>query len=52
MMCVPLLGLDGEPMGVINLDTQNVLSRFNKDDSICCWRSPGRRRFRTKAPAC
>ena len=32
MMCVPLLGLDGEPMGVINLDTQNVLSRFTKDD--------------------
>lgn len=32
MMCVPLLALDGEPMGVINLDTQNVLSRFNKDD--------------------
>jgi phosphoserine phosphatase RsbU/P len=32
MMCVPLLQLDGEPMGVINLDTQNVLSRFTKDD--------------------
>jgi sigma-B regulation protein RsbU (phosphoserine phosphatase) len=32
MMCVPLLGLDGDPMGVINLDTQNVLSRFTKDD--------------------
>jgi sigma-B regulation protein RsbU (phosphoserine phosphatase) len=32
MMCVPLLGLDGTPMGVINLDTQNVLSRFTKDD--------------------
>jgi phosphoserine phosphatase RsbU/P len=32
MMCVPLLALDGGPMGVINLDTQNVLSRFNKDD--------------------
>ncbi len=32
MMCVPLLALDGTPMGVINLDTQNVLSRFNKDD--------------------
>jgi serine phosphatase RsbU (regulator of sigma subunit)/pSer/pThr/pTyr-binding forkhead associated (FHA) protein len=32
MMCVPLLGLDGEPMGLINLDTQNVLSRFNKED--------------------
>jgi serine phosphatase RsbU (regulator of sigma subunit) len=32
MMCVPLLGIGGEPMGIINLDTQNVLSRFNKDD--------------------
>jgi phosphoserine phosphatase RsbU/P len=32
MMCVPLLGLDGEPMGAINLDTQNVLSRFTKED--------------------
>jgi sigma-B regulation protein RsbU (phosphoserine phosphatase) len=32
MMCVPLLGLDGAAMGVINLDTQNVLSRFTKDD--------------------
>ena len=32
MMCVPLLGLDGDAMGVINLDTQNVLSRFTKDD--------------------
>jgi len=32
MMCVPLLGLDGNPMGIINLDTQNVLSRFTKDD--------------------
>ena len=32
MMCVPLLGLEGEPMGLINLDTQNVLSRFTKDD--------------------
>ncbi len=32
MMCVPLLGLEGEPMGVINLDTQDVLSRFTRDD--------------------
>jgi serine phosphatase RsbU (regulator of sigma subunit) len=32
MMCVPLLGLDGEPMGAINIDTQNVLSRFTKED--------------------
>lgn len=32
MMCVPLLQLDGEPMGVINIDTQNPLSQFRKDD--------------------
>lgn len=32
MMCVPLLTLEGEPMGIINLDTQDVLSRFTKDD--------------------
>jgi len=32
MMCAPLLGLDGEPMGLINLDTQNELSRFHKQD--------------------
>ncbi len=32
MMCVPLLSLDGEPMGVINIDTQNPLAQFRKDD--------------------
>lgn len=32
MMCVPLLGLDGEPVGVIDLDTQNPLKQFKKDD--------------------
>jgi len=32
MMCVPLLGLDGEPLGVINIDTQNPLKQFQKDD--------------------
>lgn len=32
VMCVPLLGLDGEPMGVINIDTQNPLNRFTTDD--------------------
>ncbi|MCH8827999.1 MAG: SpoIIE family protein phosphatase [Planctomycetes bacterium] len=32
MMCVPMLGLDGEPMGVINLDTQNPVNQFKKDD--------------------
>lgn len=32
MMCVPMLGLNGEPMGVINIDTQNPLTQFKKDD--------------------
>ncbi|GAB4138563.1 MAG: SpoIIE family protein phosphatase [Planctomycetaceae bacterium] len=32
MMCAPMIGLDGEPMGVINLDTQNPLNRFQKED--------------------
>ncbi len=32
MMCVPLLGLDGEPLGIINIDTQNPLKQFREDD--------------------
>ncbi len=32
MMCVPLLGLDGEPMGVINIDTQNPFNQFQNED--------------------
>ncbi len=32
MMCVPMIGLDGEPMGVINIDTQNPLSQFRNED--------------------
>lgn len=32
MMCVPLLSLAGEPLGVINIDTQNPLAQFKKDD--------------------
>lgn len=32
MMCVPLMGLDGEPLGLINIDTQNPLKQFQKDD--------------------
>lgn len=32
MMCVPILDLQGEPMGVINLDTQNPISQFKQDD--------------------
>jgi sigma-B regulation protein RsbU (phosphoserine phosphatase) len=32
MMCVPLLDLQGEPFGIINLDTQNPLKRFTDED--------------------
>lgn len=32
MMCVPLLSLDGEPLGIINIDTQNPLTQFREDD--------------------
>ncbi len=32
MMCVPLLGLSGDAMGAINIDTQNPLAQFRKDD--------------------
>jgi len=32
MMCVPLLRLDGEPLGVLSIDSQNPLGRFTRDD--------------------
>ncbi len=32
MMCAPLLGLDGEPYGIISIDSQNPLGQFTKDD--------------------
>ena len=32
MMCVPMLSLAGEPLGVINIDTQNPLAQFKKED--------------------
>ncbi len=32
MMCVPLLSLDGEPVGVISIDTQNPFNQFKEDD--------------------
>jgi sigma-B regulation protein RsbU (phosphoserine phosphatase) len=32
MMCVPLLSLSGEPMGVINIDTQNAFNQFRTED--------------------
>ncbi|REJ89282.1 MAG: FHA domain-containing protein [Planctomycetota bacterium] len=32
MMCVPMLSLEGEPTGVINIDTQNPMAQFKPDD--------------------
>ena len=32
MMCVPLLGLDGEPVGIINIDTSNPINQFKEED--------------------
>lgn len=32
VMCVPMIGLEGEVTGVINLDTQNPLAQFKPDD--------------------
>lgn len=32
MMCVPLLGLDGNPLGVLSIDSQNPLGQFGQDD--------------------
>ncbi len=32
MMCAPLLSLSNEPLGVINIDTQNPLAQFKKED--------------------
>ncbi|SFI19905.1 SpoIIE family protein phosphatase [Planctomicrobium piriforme] len=32
MMCVPMLDLQGEPIGIINIDTQNPLTQFRNDD--------------------
>lgn len=32
MMCVPLLSLAGEPMGLISIDSQNPLGQFTNDD--------------------
>jgi serine phosphatase RsbU (regulator of sigma subunit) len=32
MMCVPLLGLDGEPTGVLSIDSQNPLGQFSNED--------------------
>ena len=32
MMCVPMLSTEGQPMGVINIDTQNPFNQFQSDD--------------------
>lgn len=32
MMCVPMLSLAGEPMGIINIDTQNAFNQFRPED--------------------
>ncbi len=32
MMCVPLLGLDGEVVGIVSIDSQNTLGQFSQDD--------------------
>ncbi len=32
MMCVPMLGLDGEPRGIISIDSQSPLGQFKKED--------------------
>jgi serine phosphatase RsbU (regulator of sigma subunit) len=32
MMCVPMLSGSGEPMGIINIDTQNAFNQFKADD--------------------
>ena len=32
MMCVPMLSIAGEPMGVINIDTQNAFNQFREED--------------------
>lgn len=32
MMCVPLLNIEGDPFGIINLDTQNPMKRFTDED--------------------
>ena len=32
MMCVPMLDLQGEPLGIINIDTQNPVKQFVQED--------------------
>ena len=32
MMCVPLLGLDGDVLGILSIDSQSAMGRFTEDD--------------------
>lgn len=32
MMCVPLLGMDGEVLGILSIDSQNELGQFTQND--------------------
>ncbi|NUQ61587.1 MAG: SpoIIE family protein phosphatase [Pirellulales bacterium] len=32
MMCVPLLGLNGEALGILSIDSQNTLGQFTRND--------------------
>ncbi len=32
MMCVPLMGLDGEVLGILSIDSQSTLGQFTRDD--------------------
>jgi len=32
MMCVPMLGLEGDVLGIINIDTQNAFNQFKDED--------------------
>lgn len=32
MMCVPLLGLDDDVLGILSIDSQNTLGQFSRDD--------------------
>ena len=33
MICAPMIGLNGDVLGVINIDTQNPLAQFRNDDA-------------------
>ena len=37
VMCVPLVGINGKPFGVVQLDTQDRSKRFTQDDLKLLW---------------